>query len=514
MAGKLGVRRFNHRRPITLRSHLTAFVLATMLPLLIFAGLMIYLLAERERATFQRGATERTLAVRTAVDTELKNAITTLEALAALSLFDKDDLHSFREDAARVLKSQSNWLTINLAVPSGQQVVNLLRSSDAEQPMARERGSFDEVLRTGKPAVGNMVQDPITQRQEFSVRVPVIRNGVTKYVLSADVKPETIASLISAQGLPSDWVGGVVDANDRIVARTVAPESAVGQLASESLREVLRRSPDGWFRGTTLEGREVYTPYNRSTFSGWTVAIGIPAHIVDTPLRGPVLYVTLFGVGLLGLGIGLAWWLSSKTADSIESLIKLVQNLGLGKDTAAAAAAAANDVPMNISEIQEVRSALQTAGRLIQERSNERDRTEAELRQVRERLELAQESASIGVFERNLVTDEITWSASKEKLYGIAPGSVGGKHEDWPKRVHPDDLAAVEAAVRHSAETLTPHSSTFRVIRPDGSLRWIASQARIFADEKGTPCRMLGVNVDITERKRAEQFIQLQIAVS
>src|SRR5262245_6353505 len=236
MAGKLGVRRFNHRRPITLRSHLTAFVLATMLPLLIFAGLMIYLLAERERATFQRGATERTRAVVTAVDTELKNSITTLEALAALSHFDKDDLQSFRAEAARVLKSQSNWFTIDLAVPSGQQVMNLLRSSDAALPVTHERASFDEVLRTGKPAVGNIDQDPLTQRQEFSVRVPVVRNDVTKYVLSANVKPETIAWLIVAQGLPSDWVGGVIDGNQRIVARTVAPESAVGQVASKSLR--------------------------------------------------------------------------------------------------------------------------------------------------------------------------------------------------------------------------------------------------------------------------------------
>ncbi len=98
------LRRVIFRDPITLRSHLTVLVLVTIIPLIIFSGLMIYLLGSRERDTFERGATERTLAVLTAVDTELKSSITTLEALAALRHFDKNDIQSFREDAARVLK--------------------------------------------------------------------------------------------------------------------------------------------------------------------------------------------------------------------------------------------------------------------------------------------------------------------------------------------------------------------------------------------------------------------------
>ena len=94
--------------------------------------------------------------------------------------------------------------------------------------------------------------------------------------------------------------------------------------------------------------------------------------------------------------------------------------------------------------------ALDNAGlfRDLSKELSERKRIEAALRQVSERLELAQEAANIGAFERDLVTNEITWSASQEKLYGLLPGSFGGKHQDWAKRVHPDDIAAVEAAVQ------------------------------------------------------------------
>jgi len=153
--------------------------------------------------------------------------------------------------------------------------------------------------------------------------------------------------------------------------------------------------------------------------------------------------------------------------------------------------------------------ALDNAGlfRDLSKELTERKRVEAALRQVSERLELAQEAANIGAFERDLVTNELTWSASQEKLYGLRPGSFGRKHQDWAKRVHPDDIGAVEAAVQQAAENKTSLNLEFRIIRPDGVERWVASQARVFGDEKGRARRLLGVNIDITERKRAEQAL-------
>ena len=182
-------------------------------------------------------------------------------------------------------------------------------------------------------------------------------------------------------------------------------------------------------------------------------------------------------------------------------------DLGLGKRTATPAQQT-DDNPLPISEVEEVRNALIKANQLIQERSNERDRVEADLRQMSDRLDLAQEAAHVGSFERDLLTDKIIWSASQEKLYGLAPGSFRGTYEDWAKRIHPDDNAAVEDAVRQAVETKSSINLEFRVIHPDGTMRWLASQARVFADEQGNARRLLGVNIDITERKRAEAVLK------
>ncbi len=394
----MGLRRLFSGHSVSLRSHLTALVLITLIPLLIFSALMISLVAKRERDTFERGARDRTRAVLTAVDTELKSSITTLEALASLSHFDRDDLRSFRQDALDVLRSQPHWLAINLAEPSGQQVLNLFPSSDATLMTIHEGKSFQQVLRTVKPAVGDMRQNPITHNREFSVRVPIVRNGVIKYVLSAVIGPQAIYQLLLAQKLPSEWVGVVLDFNDRFVGRTASPQQNADGSASASLKAALDRAPEGWFKAT-IEGRNAYTAYSRSSFSGWTVALTIPTQIVSAPFRGPALYLVLWGIALLLIGTALASWQSSKTAASIEDLVRMVMDLGLGK-LPGARTAEAHDRPSNVTEVENLKDAFLTARRLIEERSQERDRFEQALyhditRRVRaERFLLLQIAAS------------------------------------------------------------------------------------------------------------------------
>jgi PAS domain S-box-containing protein len=498
--------------PVSLRFNLIFLVLVTTIPLLVFSVGMIFLFAREERSTFQRGATERTRALLTAVDVELRSSVTVLEALATSHRLDADDLKGFYDAATRVLNSRPNWFTINLSDLTGQQVLNLRRPLGSELPMTHERQSFERLLRTGKPAIGHMIVGPVTKQNEFSVHVPVVRKGVTKYVLSAVVKPQAISALLSAQKLPPDWIGVVLDGNRRFVSRTVNPEQSMGQLASQSLRDALDRAPEGWFQGTTVESWEVYSPYTHSAFSGWTVAMGIPVAAVEATFRRSLLYVSFFGITFLSLGLGIAWYLSSRTAGSIQAVAGMAKELGLDEESPGPVPAATY-APSPITEVRDLRESFVTAARLIRQRSEERDRVETALRQVTERLELSQEAANIGSFERDLITNEIKWSTSQEKLYGLPPGSFSSKQEDWAKRVHPDDIATVEAAVRRAAETISPINLEFRIIRPDGAVRWVASQARVFAGETGAARRLFGVNIDITERKLAEQALRANEAL-
>jgi signal transduction histidine kinase/ActR/RegA family two-component response regulator len=90
-------------------------------------------------------------------------------------------------------------------------------------------------------------------------------------------------------------------------------------------------------------------------------------------------------------------------------------------------------------------------------------------------------------------------------MWGLPRGGFGGTYKDWKKQVHPDDLPGAKDMVRRSlADPDTPYSFEYRIIRPDGSVRWIYAKGSTIRDESGRPVRMIGINMDMTDRKQAE----------
>ncbi len=138
----------------------------------------------------------------------------------------------------------------------------------------------------------------------------------------------------------------------------------------------------------------------------------------------------------------------------------------------------------------------------------ERRRTEAALEASQERLELAQQAGRIGTFEYDLRSGVVTWSEELEALYGLPAGGFGGRYEHWAHAVHPDDRAAAEAAVGHAIATAGNFEAEFRAIRPDSSIRWLAARGQVYPDETGRPVRLIGINMDVTERRRAEDRLR------
>jgi PAS domain S-box-containing protein len=138
----------------------------------------------------------------------------------------------------------------------------------------------------------------------------------------------------------------------------------------------------------------------------------------------------------------------------------------------------------------------------------ERKLAEEELRASEERLRLAQQAAGIGAFERNVRTGVVTWSTDLEPMYGLQPGTFDGKTAAFfQKLIHPEDQARVMELVGRALKTGQPTTGEWRVVWPDGSTHWIAGRWQVFMDESGEPSRVVGVNMDVTERKRTEEVL-------
>jgi PAS domain S-box-containing protein len=144
----------------------------------------------------------------------------------------------------------------------------------------------------------------------------------------------------------------------------------------------------------------------------------------------------------------------------------------------------------------------------LQQEIDERHRAEAALRASRERLVLAQQVGKIGTCEWNVQTGELIWTEEMEALFGLEPGSFEGSYEYWLKRLHPDDRSVADLAARLATTEGADFDTEVRIILPDGKIRWVAARAKIFYDDAGKPDRLIGVNMDITERKQAQQELQ------
>jgi two-component system, sensor histidine kinase and response regulator len=153
-----------------------------------------------------------------------------------------------------------------------------------------------------------------------------------------------------------------------------------------------------------------------------------------------------------------------------------------------------------------------TASIWVIEDVSEQRRAEVAMQQAKDRLELAQEAGKIGVFDIDLVTDQVLWSEKLVSMLGLPPNGQVRSKRDWMERLHPDDR---DRATAHFAQCLASGAvdlrDSWRIVRPDGEVRWFLSAARIFRDDTGRPVRVVGVNVDIHDQKMLEARVAEQL---
>jgi PAS domain S-box-containing protein len=130
--------------------------------------------------------------------------------------------------------------------------------------------------------------------------------------------------------------------------------------------------------------------------------------------------------------------------------------------------------------------------------------TSEQLHISEERLRLAQKVARIGTFEWNLKTGVNTWTGELEAMYGLPLGGFNRTQSAFERLIHSDDRPSVVRLVDSAFESGEPTEGEWRVVWPDGSVHWIAGRWQVFMDDSGEPVRMIGVNIDVSQRKQTE----------
>jgi signal transduction histidine kinase/ActR/RegA family two-component response regulator len=360
-----------------LRRRLFVLSAAGILPLAVMAGIGLQAVQSRQNEQTERVGLELSRSVANAVDAELRSAIAVLETLATSPTLDRSDLAGFREQAERIRRLRPEWAAIVLAAPDTATLVDTRAVGNRAIPPVYDRESFGRVLQTQTATTGNLTRGPQAD-WFFPVRVPVLRDGAVKFVLSAIITPETIRAVLVRQRLPADWVISIVDAKTLRVARSRAHEENLGGRLSESVQQVVDSGgAEGFGIAYTLEGERIFTPYSRLP-NGWGAVLGLPTALVDA---AGYRALAIYGGGILlsiALGALAALYVARTITQPIAALRRAAQAVGRRqhptlpdtsiqeiRDVAAAIGAAAGDLARGEAEREELlrkeRQARETA---------------------------------------------------------------------------------------------------------------------------------------------------------
>ncbi|WP_230530887.1 sensor histidine kinase [Microvirga roseola] len=442
------------------RRTLLSLVLAAIIPLLLFGAWVVYLIAQEQRADARAQAYQTMKHVGERISSEISAQLQVVESLAASTSLDQPFLSRFYIEAERMKALQPLWATVELADPSGMQILNLFRPlGDTLGPTA-DRDSFDAVLQTRRSAVGGIgPMGRISGKRLVAIRAPVIRDGELRYVVTVSFLPNAISSILKEAGAPENWVGVVVDSRGNIIARTVAEELEVGRPAAPGLRKAIASAPEGFYVAPTLEGIEVETAFRTlPNTGGWSVHFGVPRDVLNAPVSRSLF--VLAGGGIVSLALAFA--LASLTARDIA-----------------------------------------------QRRRSEAERSALALAVSEERGAVAVEAAELGTWRWDMDGGEVVGSERCWILLDLPRRPQAGSNaristQEFLDAICEEDRPNVEAAMRNCINDGRTLNVEFRTAHRDGSLHWVRATGRAPHLVGEAPRVVHGVLADIDPQKRAE----------
>jgi two-component sensor histidine kinase len=356
---------------LPLSSFLAVLTLAVLLPLL---GFGVFSVREREQAA-RADEHERmrvlALDLANAVDRELAGQIAIAQMLSAARSLLSGDILSFwhhAEDAG----SRANGHFILIGADY-QQLVNTHLEFGAPLPSTNNPAIVDAVLESGQPLVSNLITVAASHEPSlYTVRVPVVVDGVARYVLSYVPRRGAMLDVLHESYRPPGWRAAIIDANGLILARSTRHDEFYGRPVSPEVWERMT-GEHGILSTVDLEGNASLTAFQRSRHSGWTAFVWVPEAVLREPaITGRRVLLYWATVALL-VSLFAAWLSGRMIGTAAQRLVAASADLAAGRPVRYATSV--------IREVNLVGLAIQQAAQTITTR-------EAELQSSRDRMRI------------------------------------------------------------------------------------------------------------------------------
>lgn len=459
----------------TIRSRLALVVLCCVVPTTLMAAALIGYQYQRERDQLVHDSIATARAMALALDRDLASVEAALFALATSPHLRNDDLAAFDAQARQALRDQ-RFDNVVLSDVNGVQRINTLRPFGTAPPPPPREPLARRVFESGRALVSDLIVGPVTGRHLVVVAVPVRRGDEVIYALSAGIFPERFAKVLTLQRLPPPWIGVILDSRGTIVARTHEMNRFLGQKGPPALVHRIAAVAEDAIETTGVDGTELISAFHRSDRTHWTVAIGIPQHMLARALWPSIGWLLLVMALVLAASLALAWAVGGRVTRAVQALTQPALALGFGE--------AVNVPPLGLREADEVAAALTRASRgLLQAQHAARHDALTDLANralfatlVNDRIELCRRSGNL----LTVLYIDLDGFKSVNDLYGHAAGDellratakrlkAALRGSDVAARLGGDEFAAllfesgVPAASAVAAKLIDSLSSPYRV---------------------------------------------------
>jgi signal transduction histidine kinase len=340
--------------PMPIRSRLIALSIAILLPLIVAAGIGLAMLYKQQEREAKENLQEITRALAAVVERELAVIETTLRTLATSPSLSEGNLKDFYEYARALVPSKER--TIVLIDQTGQQLINTRRAYG--DPLPRSRAFGDTELDRGHArVVSDVYFAPIGKQHSYALRIPVIRNGETRYYLSMGSYASTLQQVLEDQRLRPGWNAAILDRGGVLLVRRLEPDKYVGKPGTDRMLAEMKRAPQGVFETDRLDGVRSFTSYARIPGTEWTFVASMPQAELRATLISAVQFTLTVALAGLALALLMAYFASRSIADEVSELARLAADMGKGRRIEAP--------PSRITEIGQVAVEMAAASERI-----------------------------------------------------------------------------------------------------------------------------------------------------
>ena len=343
---------------------MVALTLSIVAPLGVLSALSLQRVWTRQRANIDRQNIATARAISVAIDTEVETTTAALEVFAALHALDVPDLAAFDSLARRLIVRQHDWSSIILA-DANNHVLAAFPDDSTDVSDSAAAGWARTAINTG-PLVSNLFTLPDVRRGHFvMIAVPVIRDGHARLALGARVRSDSLSAILRAQQAPPNVSVALIDARNRIIARSALENAYVDTEARPALTSVAAGKMEGSWEGVSREGVPTYAAFSRSAKHGLLVAIAEPRDDVDGPVRRSLWLLAGVWVLILAAGAGVGLLFGQAVVRAMQSASSAAIALARGEPVAPA--------PSRIAEIDDLAKGLREAAMTLEARNRERD---------------------------------------------------------------------------------------------------------------------------------------------